>query len=274
MRAESSSTIGTERLTNYALQISSRDAFIHELTSVVPVKPQYFQEDAEINRRGAAALDALPPLPALAPAQVKRQMEEGAIVLDTRSPEAFAAGHVPGSINIALSGQFASWAGALLGLNANPILVGENGEKVGESRMRLARVGMDRVAGCLENGVEGWKRAGLPLAQLPQVTVSELRDRMECGAVRVLDVRREPEWQAGHIDSADWYALDRFAEALPHLGKEGAVAVHCKSGYRSAIACSLLMKAGYRNIINVAGGFDAWQKEQQPAVAAPPSAGR
>ena len=274
MRAESSSTIGIERLTNYALQIPSRDEFIYQLTSVVPVKPQYFQEDAEINRQGAAALDALPPLSVLTPAQVQQQLEQGAIVLDTRSSEAFAAGHVPGSIHIALSGQFASWAGALLGLNSDPILIAEDEEKLAESRMRLARVGMDRVAGCLEGGFEGWKRAGLLVGQLPQVTVRELREKMERERVTILDVRREPEWQAGHIETAEWYPLDRFAEALPHLSKEAPVAVHCKGGYRSAIACSLLLKAGYRNIFNVVGGFDAWQQEQQPAVSVSPSGTR
>jgi hydroxyacylglutathione hydrolase len=271
MRAESSSTIGIERLTNYALQIRTRDEFIHELTSAVPVKPQYFQQDAEINRQGAAALDALPPLVALTPAQVSRQLEQGAVVLDTRASDAFAAGHVPGSVNIALSGQFASWAGALLGLNSRPILVAEDAEKVAESRMRLARVGMDNVSGYLENGVGGWKQAGLPLAQLAQLTVSELQQKMQRGAVRVLDVRREPEWQAGHIEAAAWYPLDRFAEALPHLSKDGPIAVHCKSGYRSAIACSLLLKVGYKNVVNVVGGYDAWQKEQQPAASVSPT---
>jgi len=272
MRAESSSTIGIERLTNYALQIRSREEFIHELTSVVPVKPQYFQQDAEINRQGAAALDALPPLVALTPAQVKHQLQQGAIVLDTRASDAFAAGHVPGSVHIALSGQFASWAGALLGVHCRPILVAENAEKVAESRMRLARVGMDNVSGYLENGVEGWKQAGLLLAQLAQVTVRELQEKIQRGAVRVLDVRREPEWQAGHMETAAWYPLDRFAEALPHLSNESSIAVHCKSGYRSAIACSLLMKVGYSNIMNVVGGYDAWQKEQQAAVSVSPAA--
>jgi hydroxyacylglutathione hydrolase len=272
MRAESSSTIGIERLTNYALQIRTREEFIRELTSVVPVKPQYFQQDAEINRQGAAALDALPPLVALTPAQVKDQLEQDAIVLDTRSSDAFAAGHVPGSINIALSGQFASWAGALLGLNCRPILVAENAEKVAESRMRLARVGMDSVTGYLENGAAGWKQAGLPLSRLTQITAHELQEKMQRGGVRVLDVRREPEWQAGHMEMAAWYPLDRFAEALPHLSKEGTTAVHCKSGYRSAIACSLLLKVGYQNVVNVIGGYDAWQKEQQAAVSVSPTA--
>jgi glyoxylase-like metal-dependent hydrolase (beta-lactamase superfamily II)/rhodanese-related sulfurtransferase len=268
MRAESFSTMGTERLTNYALQIPSREAFIRELTTNLAVKPQYFQQDAEINRQGAVALDALPPLAALRPAEVKERRAQGAIVLDTRSPEAFAAGHVPGSVNIALSGQFASWAGALLGLSCRPILVAESAEKLTEARMRLARVGMDNVAGCLEDGIEGWRRSGLPVAQLPQVSVRELRHGIESQALQVLDVRRDREWNAGHIEGAQWYPLDQFAEALPHLDKMKTVAVHCKSGYRSAIACSLLLSAGYTNIVNVTGGFDAWQKEYQPASVA------
>jgi rhodanese-related sulfurtransferase len=271
MRAESSSTIGIERLTNYALQIRNRDDFIRELTSVVPAKPQYFSQDAEINRQGAVALDSLSPLISLAPAEVKEQLERGAIVLDTRAQDAFAAGHVPGSINIALSGQFASWAGSLLGLHCRPILVAENEEKCAEARMRLARVGIDEVAGRLEGGVEGWVRAGFSLAQLARVTVHELHEKLQRGAIAVLDVRRESEWQAGHIENAAWYPLDSFARALPHLTKDGPVAVHCKSGYRSAIACSLLLKAGYRNIVDVAGGFDAWQKEQPAAVSVSPS---
>ena len=265
MRAESSSTIGTERLTNYALQIPTRDAFIHELTSHLAVKPQYFTEDAEINRQGAAPLHALPPLPALSPTQVKEQMEHGTLVLDTRPPDAFAVGHVPGAINIALGGQFASWAGALLGTKARPILVAENEEKLSEARMRLARVGMDGVAGALDGapngGLDAWTRAGLPVEELPQISVVDLAAKLRSGGIDVLDVRREAEWQAGHIAGAEWYALDQFAEALPHLPKDTPVAVHCQGGYRSSIACSLLQKAGYRNVVNVKGGFDAWKKE-------------
>lgn len=269
MRAESSSTIGTERLTNYALQIAGRDAFIHELTANAQVKPQYFQEDAEINRQGAAPLGALAAVPRLSPAEVKARIEQGAIVLDTRPPEKFAAGHLPGSINIALSGQFASWAGALLGTQARPILVAESDEKLAEARTRLARVGLDNVSGELAGGVEGWTQAGFTLEQLPQITATELAARIREG-LRVLDVRRQAEWQAGHIEGAEWYALDQFAEALPHLKKDAPVAVHCAGGYRSAIACSLLQKAGYRNVINVMGGYDAWRKELQAGAPVAP----
>ena len=125
MRAEKSSTIGTERLTNYALQIASRDEFIRQLTTNLPTRPDYFFEDAQINRSGAPTLGELAPLRALSPADVDSLLRQNAWVLDVRSGDEFAAGHVPGSIGIALSGQFASWAGGILGIHANPVLVAE-----------------------------------------------------------------------------------------------------------------------------------------------------
>src|SRR5271157_1757839 len=125
MRAERSSTIGTERLSNYALQIASREEFIEQLTTNLPTRPEYFLEDAEINRSGATALAELPPLPALSPAEVDALLRQNVYVVDVRPGDVFAAGHVPGSICIALSGQFASWAGGILGLRSQPVLVGD-----------------------------------------------------------------------------------------------------------------------------------------------------
>jgi hydroxyacylglutathione hydrolase len=144
------------------------------------------------------------------------------------------------------------------------VLVAESAEKLAESRMRLARVGIEECSGCLPGGVEEWKQAGLALASLPQMTAEDLGDRRD--GMQVLDVRRENEWQAGHIDGALWFPLDRFPSSLPEMDRSGKVAVHCKSGYRSAIACSLLLRAGYRHVINVVGGFDAWQRAALPCV--------
>jgi rhodanese-related sulfurtransferase len=133
--------------------------------------------------------------------------------------------------------------------------------------MRLARVGIEDLPGYLDGGIEGWKRTGFALARLQQVTVQELSTRLQSGGLQVLDVRREGEWQAGHIADADWYPLDRFKAALPHLEQNALIAVHCKSGYRSMIACSLLQRAGY-SVINVIGGFDAWEQATLPVVSA------
>src|ERR1700746_3525110 len=174
MRAERSSTIGTERLTNYALQILNRDQFIRQLTSNLPAPPDYFLKDAEINREGATALADLPPLPRLSAAQVKTQIEAGTPALDVRPPERFAAGFIPGSINIALSRQFATWAGTVLGVAARPILIADTEEQISEARVRLARVGIDAEPGYLVDATREWTDGGFSLETLPQMTVSDL----------------------------------------------------------------------------------------------------
>ena len=273
MRAERSSTIGSERLTNYALQIANREEFIAQLTTNLPARPDYFLEDAEINRSGAGALTELPPMPGLSPAEVQRLLQLNANVLDVRSGDEFAAGHVPGSVGIALSGQFASWAGGVLGIHSKPVLIGDTGAQIDEARLRLARVGIEDLRGYLAGGLAAWQKAGLPLAKTAQISPQELNQKLRDGTVRaadVLDVRREGEWQAGHIADVQCRALDTFPHGLPAMDRERPVAVHCKSGYRSIIACSLLERAGYRNVINVAGGFDAWHAAGLPEVAEQP----
>lgn len=263
MRAERSSTIGTERLTNYALQIKSRDEFIRQLTENLPSRPEYFLQDAQINRAGAPALSELHDLPPIIPAELNDLLRQGVFVLDVRSNADFAAAHVPGSVNIALSGQFASWAGAIMGLSARPVLVADTPEQYSEARLRLARVGIEDPRGFLEGGVTAWKQTGFPVASVPQITVQEL-SRQRNQNLQVLDVRREPEWHAGHIEGAEWFPLDNFKISAPELNPTAPVAVHCQGGYRSMIACSLLQRAGIENVLNVAGGFDAWRQAGLP----------
>src|SRR5580693_361886 len=264
MRAERSSTIGTERLTNYALQIKSREEFIRQLTRNLPTRPEYFLQDAEINREGASALSDLHELLSISARELKSMLDEGVVALDVRPGDQFANGHVPGSINIALSGQFASWAGTVLGLSARPVLIADSPEQLSEARLRLARVGIEDARGYLNGGVEAWTQAGFELAELPQIDAQTLLDRLQADATQVLDVRRESEWQAGHIEGARWWPLDNFKVSTPEIDRERPIAVHCKSGYRSMIACSLLQRAGFRNITNVIGGFDAWQQARLP----------
>ena len=271
MRAERSSTIGNERLTNYALQIKSKAEFVRELTSHLPARPEYFLQDAEINRSGAAALSDLPSLRAVAPGELKTMLEAGEIALDVRPGEEFARAHVPGSVNIALSGQFATWAGTVLGLAAHPVLIAGSREQLSEARIRLARVGIEDLDGYLHGGVEAWQQSGLPLEKTSQMTVEELNRRLHAGELQVLDVRREPEWEMGHLESAIWWPLDNFKVSPPELDRDAPVAVHCKSGYRSMIASSLLQRAGFKNVINVTGGFDAWQQANLAFVSEKPA---
>ena len=270
MRAERSSTIGTERLSNYALQIRDKEEFVRQLTSNLPARPEYFLKDAQINRAGASALADLPALRAIAPAELKAMLDAGEIALDVRPGDEFAAGHVPGSINIALSGQFASWAGTVLGLASHPVLIAASEEQLQEARMRLARVGIEILDGYLQGGVVEWRQAGLRVATISQMTVSELDAQLPSGKLQVLDVRRAPEWDAAHIENAMWWPLENFKVSPPEMDHNLPIAVHCKSGYRSMIASSLLQRAGFRNVTNVIGGFDAWQQAKLPSVSAAP----
>jgi len=283
---ERRSTIGAERARNYALRPMNRDEFIRLITTDLPPRPGYFALDAEINRTGAEPLAAMPPVPALSPEQVGRLLsarDGHAIVLDTRSAVLFGAGHVPGSIHIALAGQYASWAGTLLGLTSAVVLVTDDAEQVEEARTRLARVGIETVAGYLDGGVLAWERSGRKLGQVPQVSVADLGRELRArpGEIQVLDVRTDVERRGGHITQSFHKPLDqlalasddasrqRLAALLGDLDPAAPTAVHCKSGYRSSIATSLLARYGFENVMNVLGGFDAWVAQDLPVAGAP-----
>lgn len=254
------STIRAERLTNYALQINTRDEFIQALTTNLPPCPAYFPQDAQINRTGAPALADLPQLPAIQPAELNLILDTGAIAIDVRSADDFARRHVPRSINIPLSGQFASWAGTLVDLKARPVLIADNAEQLAEARTRLARIGLDDVRGCLKDGVAGWEQAGFDAASFAQISVQDLQKRLDSDLPRVIDVRRNPEWESGHIRGTTLHSLDGFKAAIPELQRDEPVIVICKSGYRSSVACSLLQRAGFKDVTNVVGGVDAWRQ--------------
>ncbi len=273
---ERRSTIGKERAFNYALQEMSREDFIRLMTAELPERPGYFALDAEINRVGAQALADLAEPPTLSAEEVARLASgpvAAALLLDTRPVAQFGAGHVPGSIHISLAGQYAFWAAALLGLDRPIILVAEDPERALESRTRLARVGIESLVGCLEGGVVAWERSGRPLASIPQIRALDLYQQLcdQPDAMRVVDVRSPAEWEAGHIEQAALKSLNKWALSerekvaapLADLNPNKLLAVHCKSGYRSSIATSLLARAGFRSV-NVVGGFDAWQAQKLP----------
>ena len=254
--ADRSSTIGRERRTNYALQPMAPEAFVAMMTQDLPARPEYFKQDVDYNRRGATPLEDLPPLAALSPRDAQAKQAAGATILDTRAAIDFASGHIPRSIQIGLGGQFASWAGALFGLDRELILVAEDARSAEEARLRLARVGIERVIGAVDGGIAGWAAAGLPLTMTRQITVQDLRD--SDGHFQIIDVRRPSEWKSGHIAGAELHPLDGLAAEAGKLDPSRPAAVHCKGGYRSAIACSVLEAAGFEHPVNVIGGFDAW----------------
>jgi hydroxyacylglutathione hydrolase len=261
MSSESSSTIAKERRSNYALQAKTCDEFIHLLTDSLPPRPEYFAREVELNRRGAAPLSELPELSALSPDEVLHLQSEGAVVVDTRPAMEFAVAHVPGSIHIALTGQYASWAARILGLDTKLIITGEDADHVRESQMRLARVGVENVVGYLENGAAGWIRGGQELDYIPQVTAQDLAELIETERrkIAVLDVREPAEVTSGAIENSIHIPLGELAKRTGELDPSKLLVVHCKGGYRSSIATSLLRRAGFREIANLIGGFDAWK---------------
>ena len=272
MSSESSSTIGKQRQSNYALLARTSEEFVHLLTDNLPARPEYFARDADLNRRGAPPMSELPLLPALSAPEVLRLQKEGATVVDTRPAMQFAVAHVPGSVHIALTGQYASWAARILGLDTSLIICGEDPEHVRESQLRLARVGIENVAGYLADGVAGWIQSGLELDYIPQITVQDFEElrKQEPDRVAVLDVREPGELAGGVIENALCIPLGKLESRLDEVDRRKLVVVHCKGGYRSSIATSILRRAGFRDIANMIGGFDAWKTAGLP-IAFPAS---
>ncbi|HEY3930089.1 MAG TPA: MBL fold metallo-hydrolase [Candidatus Koribacter sp.] len=268
MSTERSSTIGRERRMNYALQAKSAEEFVHLLTDSLPPRPEYFGRDVELNRQGAEPLDHLPRPRAVRAAELKKMQAEGAVVLDTRPAQQFAVAHVPGSVHIALSGQYASWAGRLLGLDHEIVLVGEDADHLRESQLRLARVGIEKVNAYLEDGIQGWVSSGYELDYIPQVTVEELEELRGGEPIHVLDVREPGEVAAGAMEGSVRIPLGQLPSRMNEVPRDRLLVVHCKGGYRSSIATSLLRREGIRDIANLTGGFDAWAARMEAAAKA------
>jgi hydroxyacylglutathione hydrolase len=265
MSSETSSTIGEQRQSNYALQPMSKDEFVRMMTVDLPEAPAYFPRDAEINRTGAEVLSELGELEALTPAQVREQTSQTNslryTILDVRSPAEFGAGHVPGSINIGLAGQFAIWAGTLIAIGTPIVIVSDSEEKALEAVTRLARVGHENVKGYLAGGLAAWNDAGFEVASVPQISVAELSEKITAEPqLQVIDVRRPPEYESGHVPEAITAPLQSLQETLSNLPLDPAkpTAVICAGGYRSSAATSILEQHGFSNLFNVTGGTSAW----------------
>jgi len=261
LSTETSSTIGDQRKVNYALQPMTKAAFVKMMTTDLPEAPAYFSKDAEINRTGAASLNGLPRPAPLSPAEVCKLAAQGYVILDVRSAGEFGAGHVPVALNIGLGGQFASWAGSLIPMTSSIAIVADSEAQVDEAQMRLARVGLENVKGYLAGGLNAWQEAGLELAIVPQISVTELRGMIETRSdLQLVDVRRPAEYERGHAPRAISAQLATLREKLSGLNLRPTepVAVICAGGFRSSAATSIMQQAGFTNLLNVTGGTKAW----------------
>jgi hydroxyacylglutathione hydrolase len=263
---ETSSTIGQQRKFNYALAPMSRDEFVRLMTTDLPPAPSYFSRDAEINRAGAAPLNKLSRPRALMPEEVRELQRRDYLVLDARSAAEFGAGHVPGALNVGLGGQFAMWAGCLIDAAQKIVLVAESEDKIDEAVMRLARVGLDAVEGYLRSGMTAWRASDFEIATIPQISVEELRRRIDAkDELQILDVRRPAEYAGGHVPGAVPASLAELSvNLLEGLDPSRPLAIICAGGYRSSAATSLLAPRGFTQLFNVAGGTSAYVNAGYP----------
>jgi rhodanese-related sulfurtransferase len=254
------STMGVQREYNYALQPMSRERFIEIVTADQPDTPAYFSYDAVLNARERPTLaDALER--ELRPIDLARLLElvdRGAQLLDTRDQAEFEGAHIRGALNIGLGGSFATWCGSLLDPDRPLVLVAEPGREV-EAATRLGRIGFDTVAGYLDGGMAQLQDTPELVERIERITAGSAADQLAAGQPPLLvDVRTPPEWGESHIDGAVNVPLSQLADRLAELPADCPLIVYCASGYRSAIAVSLLRREGRPDAANLVGGLAAW----------------
>ncbi|HEX5150654.1 MAG TPA: rhodanese-like domain-containing protein [Parafilimonas sp.] len=265
---QTSSTIGIEKETNYALRTKNKEEFIEAVTEGLTEPPHYFPVNARINKEGYESLDAVlnKALKPLKIVQVKNLIkDDDVILLDTRTATDFTEGFIPGSVFIGLEGRYAEWAGSLLPFDKTLLIIAEPGSER-ESIVRLTRVGFSKFAGYLEGGFASWKNAGEPIDMIISIESDELAmDIPHDDKLVVVDVRREAEYADGHVKNAVNIPLTNLTDpaSMVNLEDDQNIYVHCAGGYRSVIAASLLKKQGIHNLYNILGGWDKIKLEEK-----------
>ena len=256
---ETFSTIGAQKQTNYALQPQTKDEFVKVVTTGLNPPPAYFPINAKINKEGYDSLDIvlMQSKQALPVAAFKNKITEDTIILDTRKAEVFTQGFIPKSIFIGLESRFAEWVGTLIPFD-KPILLVTEESQLDETLIRLSRVGYDNVIGYLNGGFAAWQNAGEEIDLIIDVDADELAmDLKFDDNIVIMDVRKEGEFNTGHLVGAKNSPLQEFTNllAIASIDEQDNVYVHCAGGYRSVIACSLIKKEGVHNIRNIVGGW-------------------
>jgi hydroxyacylglutathione hydrolase len=260
LSTETVDTLGNQKKTNYALRADMTQAeFVKEVTDGILPPPQYFPKNAVMNKNGYESIDEVMHrgnIPLMVD-EFEAKMNEGALILDVRTQDEFRESHIPGSMFIGLDGSFAMWVGALIEDIDQKIILVAPQERVSETVMRLARVGYDHACGYLNGGIEAWMEAGKEVGSIDSVDVNQLSGLMKNGKLNVVDVRKHSEYDAEHVEDAIHYPLDYINENINELNKDNKYYLHCKSGYRSMIAASIMKKAGYKNLVDIKGGIEA-----------------
>jgi len=271
LSSDTVSSLGDQRRLNYALQPMSKEEFIRLVTADQPDAPAYFTYDAILNTRERATLDKNLEL-VLHPIdldEVLRMGDQGAQILDVRDAAEYAKGHLAGSINIGLGGQYATWAGTVLD-RTKPIVIIAEPSREQEAALRLGRIGFDHVKGYLQGGMEALSSRPDLVWPTERVSAPMVAEEMAgADAPLVLDIRNPREWATKHIGGSVNIPLNHLQERMAEIPRNRRIAVHCAGGYRSSIAASILHQYGITNLIEMAGGLAAWEAAKLPVVSEP-----
>ncbi|MBI1801731.1 MAG: MBL fold metallo-hydrolase, partial [Chloroflexi bacterium] len=260
MSSKLSTTVGFERRFNYALQLQSREEFIQSLTSDMPAQPPNVPFLKKLNREGPPVQGDLSPRP-LNAAKVRRLLKGGALLVDTREPGAFGAGHAKGALCVPLSSnQFGTRLGFLVQPETPLVFVARNAADSLRAARAANRLGLD----CIEGFITVAEARRLPQAKMPQWDVRRASRALASAGLTIVDVREKNEWEAGHAPGARNIPLGQLPARLAEVPSDEPVACMCAGGVRSISACSVLARAGYTNVVNVTGGFDQWAEEGLP----------
>lgn len=258
-----SSSIGYEKQNNPYLQIDDRQEFLRQVMETAPPEPRHYKPMKKVNARGPQTFGGIPPVPTLSATAFREASEDSEnVVLDTRSMLAFGGGHVPGALNIGARPELSPWAGWMLKSEDPLFLVLDRDDLVDDVVRLLWRVGFTRFGGYLVGGMKSWDNHGFPLKMVQQMTVQELHDDGE--GVQIVDVRTPSEWQKGRIPEARHIFVPELGDRLEELDREKPVVTYCGSGFRASIAASFLQRAGFKDVRNVPGSWQAWMAADLP----------
>jgi hydroxyacylglutathione hydrolase len=266
------STLGYERRFNWAFNVKTEEDFVTSVLAGQPEPPKYFATMKHLNKLGPRVLGGFHAPPRLDDHRLPDLLAQHAMVVDTRAAGEYAAEHLPGTLNLPLNSAFVSWAGWLLPYSADLFFIVDDPseERTKELVRQLALIGLDRVSGVFETtAVAHLASRGTRVATVPQVTADEVARRAAADGPVIVDVRGATEWSSGHLPSAVHIPLGYLPERLDEVPADRAVVLQCQAGGRSAIAASLLQRAGRTNVSNLVGGFDAWKGAGLPVVTPP-----
>jgi len=265
LSTETWSTIGDQRVNNYALLAPDKETFVGLVTEGQPPAPSYFVYDAVLNRQERALLDEHAPLAALSLDEVTARLDAGAILVDGRTPEEFAHGHLVGSVNVGLDGRYAEFAGSVVPHDVDIVLLVEPGFEL-EARNRLGRIGFDRVVGHLADPLVVMAEHPDRTQRASRLTVPEFdARRADVDDLQIVDIRNPGEIALGAVEGAVPIPVGQLPSRLGELDQDAPTVVYCAGGYRSSVAASLLRNAGFEDVSDLLGGYGAWLEFAHPA---------